>query len=142
VRYKEGHVCSAAEAAALQKTYERNLKPAFKTIIAKAIAADQNIEDIENAATACATRYQFGNRGGALRKPKDPVAVKAFEIASLHVRESLRAAGANLKQVNPSTIAKRAKQWVDDPARGYLALARKALVEARGREIDLTEFLL
>lgn len=130
VRYAEGHVVTANEAAALNQTYHENLRNNFaNTIRAKkeelfgvkgedgkvsipddAALDDEQLSELQSRLDAYAAEYEFARRTGGGRAPADPVEKEALNLAKQAIRTALRSQN---RKADADTIEAAAKQLVD-----------------------------
>lgn len=100
--YAEGHVCSEAEAKALNQTRHENIRNNMARKIkdtlngAEALNEEQ-MADISAQVAEYDASYEFtlASVGGA-RKTKDPIDVEAGKIARAHVNAKIKEAGHTL----------------------------------------------
>jgi hypothetical protein len=105
--YEEGHVISAAEAAALNQTYAENLRNNLAPKVKAHIDAGTYDEvTFQNHVDEYAADYVFGFRPG---RTADPVAREAMAIAKDKVKDAVRRAGYRLADVSSESITEKAQ---------------------------------
>lgn len=89
--YNEGDTLSAAEATALNGLRRENLRNNFRKAVKDAgdEPTAEQIDELKLKFTAYAEGYEFAGKRQA-KTPKDPVAAKAFQIATSVVKQALR----------------------------------------------------
>lgn len=104
--YTEGHVISAAEAAALNQTYAENLRnnlaPRLKAHLE---SGTYDFATFQGHVDAYASEYTFGFRP---TRVGDPVLKEALSIAKEKVKEAIRRAGYKLSDVPAEQITEKA----------------------------------
>lgn len=102
-RFKEGHVLTAVEAAALNQTYYENLSNNFSPKVKKLkkngdVVPDDLLAAIRGEFGQYAATYEF--RGKALSKaPTDPIGAIAVKLAKEKINEALRQKGIKKEQL-------------------------------------------
>ena len=109
--FAEGHVCTAAEARALNQTLAENVR----NNVSRQIADTATVESVQHSINEYVAKYEFGVRsGGGGGRTVDPVEREALRLATEAVRTALRKKGINLKDVAQADISARAKQAVQN----------------------------
>lgn len=162
-RFAPGHVCTANEALALQRTLLENLAnntrndvTALKEAAARAISglpeksevspADVKAitEDLVDQAALAALRDKFAAYAstyvfGAMRErtttaDMDPVEAEAFRLALEAVKKFYKAQGHKLTELDPEILDAAAFKVLEDPEQGdAFRASARTLIEAKQR---------
>lgn len=114
IRYKEGHVLKANEAAALNQTFHENLRNNFAKKVVEGQEAGVDKATLQQQLDDYAADYEFGVRtggGGGFRG--DPVMTRAMEIARGVVRKAVKDKGLNEDDWPATKISQYAKAYLD-----------------------------
>lgn len=130
--YSEGHPCSPAEAAILNRKLHASLRSNFSKIMGDSMVVnDATMIEVYKAFDEYQDSYSLN---GA-----DPVELEARVIAEAVVRASIKAAGKNISDFDKSTISAKAKALLrSDSAVDIYEQARvrvKAIQTAAKREL-------
>ena len=132
--YAEGHVCTKAEADALNQTLAENLRNNFAARLKKAADAGEHLD--QHDFDAYAEDYSFGSRQP--RAVKDPVATEERKLAKSAVVAKLKLKGVKAKDVPEDTLEGYINMAV---ATGKFRAEAERLVaaerDAKGIELDI-----
>ena len=110
--FEEGHTCSDNESSALNQLLIENVRNNMRSKIEKAMKEGKPVEEIQAQITGYVEGYEFGKRSTGGSK-KDPVDIKAFQIARDLIKKSLKAEGHNLRTVENDNINMLAEQLLE-----------------------------
>lgn len=103
--YAEGHVCTAAEAAALNQLLKENISNNLRKWVAE---TNPTPEFLQSAVDERAAEYEFGVRsGGGGRAPADPVRTEALKLARQLVVSRLKQAGRKATREQVAELVER-----------------------------------
>jgi hypothetical protein len=149
--YSEGHVCTEAEAKALNQTRAENIRnnTASKVkALLEGLAPDESgtitvpAEVMKTAIEAVAEYdaayvFSLASVGGG-RKITDPVEAEARRMAKAAITEKLRAKGQLVKNVDPDALANAIAKLAESPA--IQKAAKKAVADRQNlASTDLEE---
>lgn len=142
MRYAEGHVLTANEAAALNQTFHENLRNNFAssvrakkeelfgvkdeasgkiTVPEDASLEDDAISELQAKLDAYAAEYEFARRTGGGRAPADPIEREALNLAKMAIRSALKQKG---QKADADVIEAAAKQLIEQNP-GFRETARQ-----------------
>lgn len=131
--FAEGHVCTAAEAKALNQTRAENISNALRSKITEKASEDGTYTDEALAAIGtmaaeydAAYEFTLTSTGGG-RKAVDPLEKECIAIARAAVTAELKKKGIKLKDLPEGKMDEFIEQYKDNDK--IVALAKKRLKE-------------
>lgn len=100
--FKEGHVCTANEAAALNQLLAENVRNnKYKRFKKLKDAGAFDLEEAQKEINEYLEAYEFGS---GTNRSSDPIYIEAKNIASQHIKESLKKEGYKLVDIPQKRI--------------------------------------
>lgn len=132
--YSAGHILTSGEADALNQTYAENIRNNYAAKVKEAKEAGTfDLEVFQANLDDYMGEYEFGVRRGGGGRVGDPVMAEALSIARDKVREALKKAGHNLKDVAASDVTRLAKDVLNGQSQGGEQVAEAIMNAARAR---------
>jgi len=131
IPFAEGHVCSEAEAKALNQTRCENIRNNMAKVVKEAIDAEGQLVNAEEVAAKVseydnAYVFTLGNVGGG-RATLDPVEKEARKIAREVIASALKEQGRKISDVNKDKLATAIVTKSGEE--GIIKLAKKRIAE-------------
>jgi hypothetical protein len=133
--FKEGHVCSSADAHVLNQTVIENVRNNIAAKVkALAESGQDTPEEVQKLVDEYIKEYEFGERrGGGVSA--DPVKREALAIATDLVKKKLKERGKKLSEIENSEIRKLAEAAVEKYPQ--ITEQAKQVVAAKQSSLDL-----
>lgn len=145
--FKEGHVCTAAEAGALNQLLVENTRNNFATRLKDFAEGKEGVTEPTQADfDEYVSEYEFGARrtSSGVRTPVDPVEKEAFDLAVAAVKAQLAKKNLTIKQAGGTEKLKEYASQVLAANRDKLIAQATEIVKARNEtaveELDISDF--
>jgi len=127
--FEEGHVCTLAEAKALNQTRSENIRNNSAKSVKEALAAenmDEALKEVAKKIAAYDKEYQF-TIGGTGAAKLDPIEREARKIVRAAITAQLREAGRKISEVDKTKLADIIAEQAEKPE--VIKAAKKALAD-------------